>query len=132
MGTAWASMQLQRTLQGHTDAVLCVAVLDSGRIISGSEDCHVILWESESDLSQQNQAKANRSELSPTGPGELLTVCKGHKDGVFCLAVCPDGKFVSGSFDWTLILWSAAGEKERVLGGAPHLEGHTRDVTCFA
>ena len=99
------------TLKGHTDVVLCCCALPDGRIVSGGEDKTCIVWGLD---------------------GSIEHICEGHADGVFCLAVCPDGQFVSGSFDWTLILWDPdTGNKVRCMGGKPHTEGHTRDITTL-
>ena len=50
----------------------------------------------------------------------------GHTDGVTALAVLPDGRALSGSWDGTLRLWDLASGESRVL------TGHTDGVTALA
>lgn len=102
---------LVATLRGHTGRVTAVVFLpDNSRIVSGSEDMTLLLWDAE------------------TGKqiGEPL---EGHTEGVSSVAVSPDGHlFASGSFDNTVRLWDAETGKEI---GHP-LEGHTHWVRSVA
>ena len=91
--------------QGHNDRVNCVAVLSDGRIVSGSKDGTLRVWDS--------------------GGGACLHVLEGHSGSVYCVAALPEGRIVSGSDDWTLRVWdSVSGECLQVL------EGHSALVTC--
>ena len=45
---------------------------------------------------------------SPTAPGPLLQTFAVHTDRVTALAVLPDGRAVSGSPDWIVIVWDLA------------------------
>jgi hypothetical protein len=78
----------------HTSAVLSVAFSPDGkRIVSGSQDMTLKVWDSE------------------TGK-EQLTL-KGHSGWVHSVAFSPEGKrIVSGSQDRTLIVWDANSGKE--------------------
>ncbi|XP_061185739.1 ribosome biogenesis protein WDR12 homolog [Saccostrea echinata] len=94
------------TIPGHTAPVKCVTWLsgDDGptcRFISGSHDQTLLIWE------------WNKQENSV----ECVHACRGHARSVDCVAVNEEkDKFVSGSWDNMLKLWSAApvaeGDKE--------------------
>jgi WD40 repeat protein len=73
------------TLEGHTAAVSCVALLPDGRLVSGSYDNTVRVWDIES--------------------GACPLVLRGHEKSVFKLIVLPDGRLASASWDDTFILW---------------------------
>ncbi|MEW5319781.1 MAG: hypothetical protein WDW38_010909 [Sanguina aurantia] len=88
-------------LEGHAGPVLCVVVLPaSGRIVSGSGDDTIKMWDGAS----------------------CVATIKGHTDTVRALAALPEGGFVSASHDMSLRVWSEAG----VCGGV--LQGHTAIV----
>ena len=58
---------------------------------------------------------------------EIIRTFRGHSYGVNCVAVLPDGNFVSGSNDGTLRLWNTnTGETIRTFGE------HLNAVTCVA
>ena len=107
------SMQLLRTLSGHSDYVHCVAVSSdqSPRVLSGGgcnvvyEDYSVRVWDAAS--------------------GAQLTVLQGHSDAVACIAVSSDGRFAaSASDDGTICAWDMAS-----LSLCARLEGHA-DPVC--
>ena len=72
------------TLTGHTDSVSCVLQLTDGRIVSGSDDNTLIVWD------------ANRNTKH-----HLV----GHMSWVTCVIQISDGRVVSGSGDATLKVW---------------------------
>ena len=95
------------TLRGHTGSVRGVSVLPDGKIVSGSYDDTVRVWD--------------------TATGELVQTLEGHGGTVMCVSVLPDGKIVSGSYDKTVRVWDTAtgelvqtleGHHERVMGVA--------------
>jgi WD40 repeat protein len=95
---------LIRMLEGHTDWVTAVAVVDGGRAVSGSRDGTLRVWDLES--------------------GRTLQTLKGHTNWVTALAVLDGGRAVSGSRDGTLRVWDL--ESGRSL---KTLEVHTTGVT---
>jgi WD40 repeat protein len=76
---------LSRVFEGHLNAVNAVAVLPSGRIVSGSADRTLRVWDVES--------------------GACVAILDGHQGPVSAVAVLPDGRVVSGSRDNTLRVW---------------------------
>ncbi|KIK24294.1 hypothetical protein PISMIDRAFT_412255, partial [Pisolithus microcarpus 441] len=98
----WPATQL--VIQGHTSSVSSVAFSpDGNRIVSGSRDEMVRIWD----------AKSGDQIGSPL---------KGHTDHVTSVAFSPDGnRIVSGSWDQTVRVWDA---KSGDQIGSP-LKGHT-------
>ena len=76
-----------RTLTGHTDVVVSVALsADSQLVASSSWDGTVRLWR--------------------TGDGGMLRTLDGHTLDVNVVAIAPDGQsLVSGSSDGTIRIW---------------------------
>jgi len=96
-------------LRGHEGTVRSVALSGDGRrIVSGSEDRTVRVWDGET--------------------GAELRCLRGHQDWVWSVALSADGcRIVSGSRDRTVRLWDAAsGEELRCL------RGHEEWVTSVA
>ena len=90
---------------GHSQIVVVLSVLPDGRVVSGSWDYTLRVWDA--------------------ATGECQQTLEGHKDFITCVAVLPDGRVVSGSKDRTLCVWDATtGECVQTL------EGHTDEVTC--
>jgi hypothetical protein len=81
-------------------------VLPDGRLISGSQDETLKIW----DVASQ----------------QCLATFTGHTHVVNCLTVLPDGRLVSGSHDKTLKIWDVA--SQRCLAT---LTGHTDSVRCL-
>ena len=94
----------QATLEGGGAAL---AVLPDGRIVSGSWEGVVLLWD-------------------PAQPQQAITL-EGHAGEVTALAVLPDGRIASGSTDHTVRLWDPSRKRQPVV-----FEGHSDRVTTLA
>jgi WD40 repeat protein len=83
-----------KTLSGHTNWVRCVAPLDGGRIVSGSNDTSgswdkiLIVWAAGDD-----------------GVFVMAQTLSGHTGMVRCVTQLEDRRLVSGSSDNTLKVW---------------------------
>jgi len=98
-----------RELQGHTDWIRSVAFSpDGNRIVSGSDDESVRVWDAET--------------------GEQLRELQGHTDSVSSVAFSPDGdQVISGSFDKSVRVWDVeTGQQLR------ELQSHTDSVRSVA
>jgi WD40 repeat protein len=121
------------TLTGHTDKIWCVAALSDKRIVSGSMDSTIKLWNVE------------------TGKCEITF--KGHVGSVYCVTIVPGDpsnccfaeryeRIVSGSYDRTLKIWnpnllnyniSDSKSSEIICHECDNtLMGHTDRVWCVA
>ena len=103
--------------------VYCLAwSADGKQIVSGSKDHSLKLWDAASGnlvrefkaYKEKDFEKNHRAlQVGAAVGGAVLPrekeQEKGHRDGVFCVAFSPDGKFVvSGSSDHTIKVWSIA------------------------
>lgn len=101
VGSSLASI----TLVGHEAAVWAVALLTSGKYVTGSADKSIFVWNEK---------------------GEKLVVLKGHKDCVRGLCALPGGGFLSCSNDATIRQWSDSNECVK------EFHGHTNYIYSVA
>jgi WD40 repeat protein len=86
------------TMIGHKDYVTALYILPDGRIVSGSDDKTLRIWNAST--------------------GDCEKILSGHKGSVWALSILPEGRIVSGSEDKTLRIWNASsGDCERILSG---------------
>ena len=76
----------ERTLIGHSKAVLSLVVILDGRLCSGSRDSTIRLWSIEDGICEQ-----------------MLT---GHTEGVDLVLPLKDGRICSTSADTTIKIWT--------------------------
>lgn len=98
----------QATFQsnGHLGSIAIIAVLADGRVISGSYDSTLRIWDAST--------------------GQCLQILKGHTGAINCVAVLSNGRVASGSDDRTLRVWDVnSGKCLRIL------RGHSGEVRCI-
>ncbi len=76
--------------RGHESGVNSVCVREDGKIVSGSYDRTVRVWDME---------------------GNQLAVCRDNEGMVYSVCVMRDGKIVSGSHDATIRIWDMEGNQ---------------------
>jgi len=133
------SPALVRTLSGHGGLVSALAVTGDGRVVSGSYDGTVKVWDLNSGQEERTLSGhgGGVSALAVTGDGRVVSgsddrtvkvwdlnsgqeerTLSGHGGGVMALALTGDGRVVSGSEDRTVKVWDlASGQEERTLSG---------------
>lgn len=75
-------------LSGHLSHVFCLIETKDGKLISGSSDKTIRIW--------------NKN-------GDCLNTLRGHKDVVMCLFETKDGNILSGSTDENIMIWDKDG-----------------------
>ena len=73
-------------LRGHHAEIRCVIQLADGKLVSGSDDSTMMIW----DLTSWRH----------------LATCEGHSSAINCALQLADGRLVSGSDDLTLKFWN--------------------------
>lgn len=97
--------ELELKLSGHTSNVRCLADLGGGRVVTGSQDATLRIWDIWS--------------------GSCAAVLKGHEKEVTCVAVLNHGKtLLSTSPDNTVRVWSLGAQDS----SSPALRGECRQV----
>jgi WD40 repeat protein len=86
---------LAHTIKTIPDDILCADILSDGKIVSGTQDGYIIIWDPIS--------------------GNRYTSFRGHKYNINCIATLPDKRIISGSDDGTLKIWSKTKSLERPI-----------------
>jgi F-box/WD-40 domain protein 7 len=73
-----------KTFEGHREWIRCIKCISKYKLISGSDDYSIKVWNLET--------------------GECLRTLKGHEDSVTCFEFL-DEKLISGSWDGTIKIW---------------------------
>jgi WD40 repeat protein len=105
------SKYTRKFYSSHDTVVRCIAVLPNERIISGSHDGDLKVWNLK------------------TGICDITY--HGHSDWIICIATLPNGRIVTGSRDYTLKIWNLQIEKNEITL-AETLVGHSDSVLCIS
>ncbi len=81
---------------GHEGGVSSVCITKDGKIVSGSSDKTIRVWDMQ---------------------GKELAICRGHKDSGLSICVTNDGKIVSASWDRTVRIWDMQGKELAICRG---------------
>jgi WD40 repeat protein len=155
-----ARLQLNQTLEGHSDAVQSVAFSHDGRrLASSSVDRTVLTWAVDAHGQFQRTGRLLghagtvwSTAFSPDGrwlasgsedKSVILWIADdrdqlewgethyGHGDGVLSIAFSPDSRqLASGSRDMTILIWTFDSHGE--LGRSQTLKGHYGNVSSLA
>ena len=77
--------KIVNTLKGHKKTINCMVEIEPGRIVSGSDEEDMILW--------------NLNDIS------AKYILKGHKGPITAIVRLDEGRFLSASKDKTIKLW---------------------------
>lgn len=86
-----------KILEGHSEPVKCITVLPDGRIVSGSWDKTIKIWDPNS--------------------GKCTKTLKGHSEGIYSLVVLDNDKLVSASDDHTIRIWDTNKDECKIFDG---------------
>jgi WD40 repeat protein len=139
---------LKAIMEGHNDGVTCVSVMPDSRVVSGSIDTTLRIWEATTGVCERVLeghtdrvscvvALSNTSIVSgshdatlrvwDTATGTCEHVLKGHSGTVKCMSLLSDGRVVSGSWDKSLCIWNTT------TGACLHaLKLHSSAVSCVS
>jgi WD40 repeat protein len=139
----------EQTLSGHRAPIQTTALLQDGRLVTGSVDATLIVWRASTKEDYQRFKSEIDKQLahllSPSFEGDMRTYweakelllrqrlvlaeLRGHEKAIVCTASASNGRLVSASEDGTLRIWL-----ER-LGGSTWesdvLCGHTGAIRCM-
>ena len=99
--------KLGESIDGHAGSVSCLAALEGGRLVSGSFDRKVKIWN--------------------VADGACIATLTGHGGRVWALAILESGRLASASGDMTIRIWEIA-----TRACVATLEGHRGSVRSLA
>lgn len=120
-------------LQGHAHAVLSLVALPDGRLVSGSSDETIRIWDLVTGACQVLKQPGEVMSLLVLPDGRLVCgpadgvihvwdlligtyqTLRGHTDRVMSLAALPDNQFASGSDDGSIRVWDLKTNTSQVL-----------------
>jgi WD40 repeat protein len=132
--------EIKRTLNGHSDTVLSIAITPDGQIASGSADKTIRLWSLSS--CQQPRILTGHSSWVTTvvitpdgntlvsgstdgtinlwnlGTGELLYTLTGHSSGVYSITISPNGRTLASGSTKEVKLWNLHSAEDGTLQGS--------------
>jgi WD40 repeat protein len=136
-------------LEGHRSWVSALAVLPEGKVVSGSYDRTLRVWDAATGLPARLFFNAYGGRIRAVAPladgrvafasddapiaiwdanlGEIINLPEGHAGNVLVLAVRPDGTLVSGGEDGALRIWDLHARTE-----TGRIDGHEGWVTALA
>jgi WD40 repeat protein len=109
-GTGETNYQCVQTLTGHTEAVICIVLIDEKRqVVTGSADDSIRVWDADTY--------------------ELLFMLEGHASWAWSLAIIPGTDFLaSGREDGSIIIFDLS---TRTLSHSLTEGGHSDRVRCL-
>lgn len=112
------SLDCVHVFNGHSRPVTSLAVLDKTHLVSTSFDKTCRVWQIDSVSIGEDGKGCENAE----------SILRGHKDGIECCCVLPDGRIVTGSWDHSLNVYDARRSQEYRLGGHT---GVVNSVSCI-
>jgi len=140
-----------KTFCGHTNWVLCIRQTKNNRLISGSYDETIMIWDSNGDcktvlrghayaiysLIILNESKVasgsidNTIKIWDTFSGDCLCTLQAHTDSVMALCyISSANKIASGGIDKSIIIWAIQPSSDS-YDCEKLLYGHTDTVRCL-
>jgi WD40 repeat protein len=157
--------KIVHTFEGHTDTISCVTILSDGRIVSGSYDKTLKIWNRRTgkcditftghnnwvicvavhvSVLQKHLAdplidrvlpderivsgsEDNTLKIWNLQTGNCDSTFRGHDSWINCVAVLSDGRIVSGSADETVKIWNHQTGNCDIT-----FRGYKNEVTCIA
>jgi hypothetical protein len=117
--------------QAHEDAVNSVCTTSNGKIVSGSKDKTVRIWDGVVPTVYQGHEGPVTSVCTTSDDkivsgsedrtvriwGDQLVICQGHEGPVTSVCATTNGKIVSGSEDGTVRIWAMNGRQLAIFQG---------------
>ena len=115
-----------RRLAGHKDTITALAMLPDGRLASASQDSTIRLWDLKRGI-ETDRLVQGTNHLRPPLYARRDSELGYTNQEASALAVFPDGRLASGSYDSKVRIWDVKSRSVTHL-----LEGHTGWVTALA